>query len=140
MNAVTCRLSFFSDRVDLPAVVQAIKRGALEFLTKPFDSDMLLGTIRNAIKRSEVTLRRNMEIHGLRSAYESLSCREREVMAGVVSGLLNKEVGAELGISEITVKAHRGSVMRKMKAESFAHLVNIASKLRVVRHLSTIAA
>jgi FixJ family two-component response regulator len=131
---------FLSGRVDLPAVVKAIKRGALEFLAKPFDSDMLLSTINNAIKRSELTLRRNMELHKLRSAYESLSCREREVMAGVVSGLLNKEVGAELGISEITVKAHRGNVMRKMKADSFAHLVNIGSKLQVVRHLSASAA
>jgi FixJ family two-component response regulator len=131
---------FLSGHVDLPAAVKAIKRGALEFLIKPFDSDMLLSTIRNAIKRSELALRRNIEFHRLRSDYESLSCREREVMTGVVSGLLNKEVGAELGISEITVKVHRGSVMRKMKADSFAHLVNMASKLRVVRHLSTSAA
>jgi FixJ family two-component response regulator len=131
---------FLSVHVDLPAAVKAIKRGALEFLIKPFDSDMLLSTIRNAIKRSELALRRNIEFHRLRSDYESLSCRERAVMAGVVSGLLNKEVGAELGISEITVKVHRGSVMRKMKADSFAHLVNMASKLRVVRHLSTSAA
>lgn len=131
---------FLSGRVDLPAAVKAIRRGALEFLLKPFDSDILLSTIRNAIRRSELALRRNMELRRLRSDYESLSCREREVMEGVVSGLLNKEVGAELGISEITVKVHRGSVMRKMKAESFAHLVNMASKLRVVRHLATSAA
>jgi FixJ family two-component response regulator len=131
---------FLSGHVDLPAAVKAIKRGALEFLMKPFDSDMLLSTIRNAIKRSELALRRNVESHRLRSDYESLSCREREVMAGVVSGLLNKEVGAELGISEITVKVHRGSVMRKMKADSFAHLVNMGSKLRVNRHLYTSAA
>lgn len=131
---------FLSSYVDLPAAVKAIKRRALEFLTKPFDSDVLLSTIRNAIKRSELTLRRNMELHELRSAYESISCREREVMAGVVSGLLNKEMGAELRISEISVKAHRGNVMRRMKARSFAQLVKIASKLQMVRHLSASAA
>ena len=128
---------FLSGDADLPAAVKAIKRGAIEFFLKPFDSEMLLSTIRSAIKRSEMTLRREMELHRLRSDYESLSRREREVMAGVASGLLNKEVGTELGISEITVKVHRGSVMRKMKADSFAHLVNMASRLRVVRHLAT---
>ena len=128
---------FLSGHADLPAAVKAIKRGAIEFFLKPFDSEMLLSTIRCAIKRSEMTLRREMELHRLRTDYESLSCREREVMAGVASGLLNKEVGTELGISEITVKVHRGSVMRKMKADSFAHLVNMASRLRVVRHLAT---
>ena len=128
---------FLSSHADLPAAVKAIKRGAIEFFLKPFDSEMLLSTIRSAIKRSEMTLRREMELHRLRTDYESLSCREREVMAGVASGLLNKEVGTELGISEITVKVHRGSVMRKMRANSFAHLVNMASRLRVVRHLTT---
>ena len=128
---------FLSGHADLPAAVKAIKRGAIEFFLKPFDPEMLLSTIRSAIKRSEMTLRREMELHRLRTDYESLSCREREVMAGVASGLLNKEVGTELGISEITVKVHRGSVMRKMKADSFAHLVNMASRLRVVRHLAT---
>ena len=131
---------FLSSHVDISTAVKAIKRGALEFLLKPFDSDMLLSTIRSAIKRSEITLRREMEFHRLRADYESLSRREREVMAGVASGLLNKEVGTELGISEITVKVHRGSVMRKMKADSFAHLVNMASRLRVVRHLTASAA
>ena len=130
---------FLSSHVDLPVAVKAIKRGAQEFMLKPFDSGMLLSAIRNAIKRSELTLSREMELHRLRADYESLSRREREVMAGVASGLLNKEVGTELGISEITVKVHRGSVMRKMKADSFAHLVNIASKLRVVRHLTVSA-
>ena len=131
---------FLSSHVDISTAVKAIKRGALEFLLKPLDSDMLLSTIRSAIKRSEITLRREMEFHRLRADYESLSRREREVMAGVASGLLNKEVGTELGISEITVKVHRGSVMRKMKADSFAHLVNMASRLRVVRHLTASAA
>ena len=128
---------FLSGHADLPAAVKAIKRGAIEFFLKPFDPEMLLSTIRSAIKRSEMTLRREMELHRLRTDYESLSCREREVMAGVASGLLHKEVGTELGISEITVKVHRGSVMRKMKADSFAHLVNMASRLRVVRNLAT---
>jgi FixJ family two-component response regulator len=131
---------FLSSHVDIPMAVKAIKRGALEFLIKPFDSDVLLSAIGHAIKRSEIALRREMELHGLRADYESLTCREREVMAGVVSGLLNKQVGTELGISEITVKAHRGNVMRKMKADSFAHLVNMASRLRVVRYLTTSAA
>ena len=131
---------FLSGHADLPAAVKAIKRGAIEFFLKPFDSEMLLSTIRSAIKRSEMTLRREMELHRLRTDYESLSCREREVMAGVASGLLNKEVGTELGISEITVKVHRGSVMRKMKADSFAHLVNMASRLRVVRQMTASAA
>ena len=131
---------FLSGDADLPAAVKAIKRGAIEFFLKPFDSEMLLSTIRGAIKRSEMTLRREMELHRLRADYESLSRREREVMAGVASGLLNKEVGTELGISEITVKVHRGSVMRKMKADSFAHLVNMASRLRVVRQMTASAA
>jgi FixJ family two-component response regulator len=131
---------FLSGHADLPAAVKAIKRGAIEFFLKPFDSEMLLSTIRSAIKRSEMTLRREMELHKLRADYESLSRREREVMAGVASGLLNKEVGTELGISEITVKVHRGSVMRKMKADSFAHLVNMASRLRVVRQMTASAA
>jgi FixJ family two-component response regulator len=131
---------FLSSQVDVSTAVKAIKRGALEFLTKPFDFETLLSAIRSAIKRSEAVLRRETEIHRLRTDYASLSNREREVMAGVASGLLNKQVGTQLGISEITVKAHRGNVMRKMKADSFAHLVNMASRLRVVRHLTTSAA
>jgi len=131
---------FFSSLVDISMAVKAIKRGALEFLIKPFDLGLLLGAIRYAIKRSENALNRETEIHRLRVGYESLSRREREVMAGVASGLLNKEVGTQLGISEITVKAHRGNVMRKMKADSFAHLVNMASRLRTVRYLTSSAA
>ena len=127
---------FFSSHVDISMAVKAIKRGALEFLIKPTDFETLLSAIRSAIKRSETVLNRETEIHRLRSDYESLSRREREVMAGVASGLLNKEVGTQLGISEITVKAHRGNVMRKMKADSFAHLVNMASRLRAIRHLA----
>lgn len=131
---------FLSSHVDISMAVKAIKRGALEFLTKPFDSDVLLKAIRYAIKRSETASSREMELHRLRSDYGSLTPREREVMAGVAAGLLNKQVGTELGISEITVKAHRGNVMRKMKADSFAHLVNMASRLRVVRYLTPSAA
>ena len=131
---------FLSSHAEIPMVVQAMRRGALEFLIKPFDANVLLSAIRCAIKRSEMTLTREMELHGLRSNYESLTCREREVMSGVVVGLLNKQVGTELGISEITVKAHRGNVMRKMRADSFAQLVNMASRLRVVRYLATSAA
>ena len=131
---------FLSSHVDISLVVKAIKRGALEFLIKPFDFETLLGAIRNAIRRSEAVLSRETEVHRLRMDYASLSRREREVMAGVASGLLNKEVGTQLGISEITVKAHRGNVMRKMKADSFAHLVNMASRLRVVRQMTANAA
>jgi FixJ family two-component response regulator len=128
---------FLTSHVDIAMTVKAIKRGALEFLTKPFDSEVLLNTIRYAIKRSEITLGREMQLRKLRADFGSLTPREREVMAGVAAGLPNKQVGTELGISEITVKAHRGNVMRKMKADSFAHLVNMASRLRVVRYLAT---
>ncbi len=131
---------FITGHADIPMTVRAMKRGALEFLTKPFDSDVLLNAIQHAMKRSEVALRRETELRSLRAGYEALTCREREVMTLVVSGLLNKQVGLELGISEITVKAHRGNVMRKMKANSFAQLVNMASRLRLTRHLVANAA
>jgi len=131
---------FLSSHVDIAMAVKAIKRGAMEFLTKPFDSDVLLKAIRHAIKRSEMALSREQEFHRLRADYGSLTPREREVMTRVAAGLLNKQVGTELGISEITVKAHRGNVMRKMKADSFAHLVNMAARLRVVRYLTPSAA
>jgi FixJ family two-component response regulator len=113
-----------------------MKGGALDFLTKPFNDEPLLNAIREAIKRSETVLGRDSELHQLRAIYGSLTPREREVMTLVVSGLPNKQVGGELGISEITVKMHRGNVMRKMKAASFAHLVNMASRLRVTRSLT----
>jgi FixJ family two-component response regulator len=124
---------FITGYGDVPMTVQAMKAGAVEFLTKPFGDDVLLRAIQHAIERSETALRREAETGALRDRYASLSCREREVMALVVRGLLNKQVGGELGISEITVKAHRGKVMRKMKAGSLADLVNMDAKLRPTR-------
>jgi FixJ family two-component response regulator len=120
---------FITGYGDVPMSVRAMKAGAVEFLTKPFKDDALLAAIRGAIERSRVALRRESQMQTLRGCYASLTPREREVMALVVSGLLNKQVGGELGISEITVKAHRGQVMRKMKAESLADLVTIAASL-----------
>jgi len=121
---------FISGFGDVPKSVQAMKAGALEFLTKPLNSDALVSAIRNALQRSSFALAQNAEMQELRDRYASLTSRERQVMALVVSGLLNKQVGGELGISEITVKAHRGQVMQKMKANSLADLVRIAAKLR----------
>jgi FixJ family two-component response regulator len=120
---------FITGHGDVPMTVQAMKAGAVEFLTKPFKDDVLLDAIRGAIERSRAALRQDSEMRVLRSSYASLTRREREVMALVVSGLLNKQVGGELGISEITVKAHRGQVMRKMKADSLPTLVTIAARL-----------
>lgn len=127
---------FLAAHADIPTTVQAMKRGALDFLMKPFDSELLLAVILHAITRSDSIRRRERELHLLRADYESLSAREREVMRLVVSGMLNKQIGAELSISEITVKAHRGRVMRKMKAESLARLVSMALRLRLVPQLS----
>jgi FixJ family two-component response regulator len=120
-----------ADYGDIPTTVQAMKSGAVDFLVKPFGDALLLAAIRQSLARSRAAVERGMEMRDLRHCYVSLTPREQQVMALTVSGLLNKEVGAELGISEITVKAHRGNVMRKMKAESFVHLVNMALKLRV---------
>ena len=122
---------FITGHGDVPMSVQAMKGGALEFLLKPFRDDVLLNAIRDALERSRVALVREAEMQALRDCYASLTPREREVMTLVVSGLLNKQVGWELGISEITVKAHRGNMMQKMKAESLAHLVRMAARLRI---------
>ena len=122
---------FISGYGDVPMTVRAMKAGAVEFLMKPFRDDVLLDAIRGAIERSLTALREESEAQVLRSRSASLTPREREVMALVVSGLLNKQVGGELGISEITVKAHRGQVMRKMKAESLPALVTMAWRLGV---------
>ena len=110
-----------------------MKAGAVEFLTKPFSDDVLLGAVAGAIERSRAALGHEAELREVRDRYESLSPREREVMALVVSGLLNKQIGGELHISEITVKAHRGKLMRKMSADSLADLVRMAARLQA-RH------
>ena len=122
---------FITGYGDVPMTVRAMKAGAVEFLTKPFEEEALLSAIRHAIERSQTALGNEAEIQVLRDRYALLTPREREVMALVVSGLLNKQVGFELGISEITVKAHRGKMMVKMKADSLAELVTMAAKLGV---------
>jgi len=130
---------FITGYGDVPMTVQAMKAGAVEFLTKPFSDDVLLRAIRAALERSRAMLGREAEMRVLRERYASLSQRERQVMALVVSGLLNKQVGGELGISEITVKAHRGKVMQKMKADSLADLVKMSARLRPTPAASTAA-
>jgi FixJ family two-component response regulator len=121
---------FITGYGDVPKTVQAMKAGAVEFLTKPFNDEILLTSIQQALERSRLALIRETEMQELRNRYAALTPREREVMALVVCGLLNKQVGGELGISEITVKAHRGQVMLKMKANSVADLVKLAARLQ----------
>lgn len=132
---------FITGYGDVPMTVQAMKAGAVEFLTKPFSDEVLLTAIRNALERSRAMLGHEAELRALRGRYASLTARERQVMLLVVSGMLNKQVGGELGISEITVKAHRGALMRKMNADSLADLVTMAAQLRLPRpaaaHTST---
>ena len=120
---------FITGHGDVPMTVQAMKGGAVEFLTKPFDDEVLLNAIRHAIRRSAAVLDDQAEITALRSNYELLTPRERDVMRCVVAGMLNKQIGLKLGISEITVKAHRGKMMQKMKADSLADLVKTAVRL-----------
>jgi len=122
---------FVTGQRDIPMAVQAMKAGALEFLTSPFSNEVLLSGIRQAIERSRAALSKEARLRELRERHAALTPREREVMTLVVSGLLNKQVGGELGISEITVKAHRGNVMRKMKADSLADLVRMDARLHL---------
>jgi FixJ family two-component response regulator len=122
---------FITGHSDVPMTVRAMKAGAVEFLTKPYGEEVLLNAIQQAIECSHAALRREAGMRFIRDTYGSLSRRERQVMALVVRGLLNKQVGVELGISEITVKAHRGKVMRKMKADSLPDLVNMAARLQL---------
>jgi FixJ family two-component response regulator len=142
LNGLDLQTRIAADRADMPIIfitgygdvpmsVRAMKAGAVEFLTKPFSNEELVGAIRNAIDRAEAALDHEAEINSLRNRYASLSRREQQVMAQVVTGLMNKQVGGELGISEITVKAHRGRVMQKMKAGSLADLVNMAARLGI---------
>lgn len=120
---------FITGHGDVPMTVQAMKAGAVEFLTKPFDDEVLLTAIRQAITRSTATLDEQAQVKTMRECYASLTPREQEVMRLVVSGLLNKQIGLKLGISEITVKAHRGKMMAKMKVDSVADLVKVAMRL-----------
>ena len=122
---------FITGHGDIPMSVRAMKAGAVEFLTKPFNDDVLLRTIQQCVERSRAVLHEQAEMRVLQGRHESLTPREREVMALVVTGLLNKQVGGELGISEITVKAHRGQLMRKMQADSLAGLVTVAARLKL---------
>jgi FixJ family two-component response regulator len=122
---------FITGYGDIPTSVQAMKAGAAEFLTKPFDADILIEAIRGALRRSRKTLEEGLERSQLQRRFESLSKRERQVMTLVVSGLMNKQVGGTLHISETTVKAHRGRVMEKMQATTFVDLVDMAAALGI---------
>ena len=125
---------FITGYGDVPMTVKAMKAGAIEFLIKPLGDDVLLSAIKSALARSETARRQVAEIQTLQERYASLSGREREVMVLVTSGMMNKQVGGKLGISEITVKAHRGRMMRKMKARSLADLVNMAARLGLAQN------
>jgi FixJ family two-component response regulator len=140
LNGLDLQRRIAADRTDMPIIfvtghadvsmaVRAMKVGAVEFFTKPCRSDVLLNAIRHAIEHSQASMHREAQVRAIRDRYAALSCREREVMALVVRGRLNKQIGGELGISEITVKAHRGRMMQKMNAASLAELVNMAATL-----------
>jgi FixJ family two-component response regulator len=129
-TAATTPIIFITGFGDIPTTVRAMKSGAIEFLTKPINDDALLVAVEEALDRSRAALAEEFEVQVLRDRYASLSVREREVMQLVVRGILNKQVGAELGISEITVKAHRGRVMRKMEAQSLVDLVVMGARLQ----------
>src|SRR3954452_13072545 len=131
VDRVDMPIIFITGYGDVPTTVEAMKAGAVEFLTKPFGDDVLRDAIQQAIDRSHAARADQVESRALRKWYASLTPREREIMALVVSGLLNKQIAAKLRISEITVKAHRGRVMRKMRVESLAHLVRVAAALDV---------
>ena len=142
LNGLDLQKRIAGDRIEMPIIfitgysdvsmtVRAMKAGAVEFLIKPYGDEVVLSAIQQAIERSRAALRREAELRSTRDSYASLSHRERQVMALVVRGLLNKQVGVELGISEITVKAHRGNAMRKMKADSLPDLVNMAARLHL---------
>jgi FixJ family two-component response regulator len=144
LNGLDLQMRVAGDRIDMPIIfitgygdvpmtVRAMKAGAVEFLMKPFSDDALLGAIRHAIERSRTVLGHEAEIRMLADRYETLTRREREVMTLVVTGLLNKQVAFDLGISEITVKAHRGRVMHKMQAGSLVDLASMAAKLRLAQ-------
>jgi FixJ family two-component response regulator len=128
-DRVAMPIIFITGHGDVPMAVRAMKAGAVEFLNKPYSDEMLLSAIQQAIECSDAALRREAEMRSIRDRYASLSPRERQVMALVVRGLVNRHVGSELFITEITVKVHRGNVMRKMKAGSLADLVNMAATL-----------
>jgi FixJ family two-component response regulator len=130
-DRITMPIIFITGYGDIPTTVRAMKAGAVEFLTKPFGTEVLLSAIHSAIEGNRLSLAEEAYLQSLRERYESLSAREREVMALVVGGHLNKQVGGELGISEITVKAHRGHMMHKMQAKSLAELVKMAARIRL---------
>ena len=136
VDRIEMPIIFITGYGDVPMTVKAMKAGAVEFLTKPFGDDVLLGAIRSAIDRSRAALAAAVEMQALRDRYASLTHREQQVIALVVTGMLNKQIGGEIGISEITVKAHRGQVMRKMKASSLADLVRMGEGLHLAPTLN----